>query len=219
MLKRMKDELAKYKSDNTRLKEQLVEAEEKEEQAGAPSGWEEERTSLTKQVDSLQAEIKSSIAKLESQMGEVRRELAATQKERDQFKLASDNIQQQLRVSTQQARTDVAQLQQENALLERRAQDAEQKVSLLLDQVEQSVDTYRRQSRQVEPTNNFSHDRSLSGADSVSVSETSLYDGGNRNSTALDSLATGRIPTKITDSVMPSILRTGHQQVVVPQKD
>jgi chromosome segregation ATPase len=190
MLKRMKDELAKYKSDNTRLKEQLAESEEKGASKEVPSGWEEERTSLNKQIESLQAEIQSSVSQLERQMGEVRKELASAQQERDSLKKNNEETQRQLTSSTQQARSDLAQLQQENALLERRAQDAEQKVSLLLDQVEHSVDNYRRQSRQVESNgngNNVGHHRTLSNTDSIS--ETSLYEGGNRNSLALDSLA------------------------------
>jgi hypothetical protein len=190
MLKRMKDELAKYKSDNTRLKEQLAESEEKGASKEAPSGWDEERTSLNKQIESLQTEIQSSVSQLERQMGEVRKELASAQQERDSLKKNNEETQRQLTSSTQQARSDLAQLQQENALLERRAQDAEQKVSLLLDQVEHSVDNYRRQSRQVESHgngNNVGHHRTLSNTDSIS--ETSLYEGGNRNSLALDSLA------------------------------
>jgi hypothetical protein len=190
MLKRMKDELAKYKSDNTRLKEQVAESEEKGASKEVPSGWEEERTSLNKQIESLQAEIQSSVSQLERQMGEVRKELASAQQERDSLKKNNEETQRQLTSSTQQARSDLTQLQQENALLERRAQDAEQKVSLLLDQVEHSVDNYRRQSRQVESNgngNNVGHHRTLSNTDSIS--ETSLYEGGNRNSLALDSLA------------------------------
>jgi hypothetical protein len=189
MLKRMKDELAKYKSDNTRLKEQLSEAEGKGMSQEASSGWEAERASLNKQIESLQADIKTSVSQLERQMAEVKKELAAAQQERDQLKNRNEETQRQLSTSTQQARSDLAQLQQENVLLERRAQDAEQKVSLLLDQVEQSVDTYRRQSRQVDTNGGpgKSHERTLSTSESVS--ESSLYDGGNRNSTALDSLA------------------------------
>jgi chromosome segregation ATPase len=192
MLKRMKDELAKYKSDNTRMKEQLLEADEAAAaRSTAPSSWEEERVSLTKQIDTLQAEIKSSASQLESQMAEVRKELATAQQERDHLRQNHEETQRQLSASTQQARSELAQLQEENTLLEQRAQDAEHKVSLLLDQVESSVDNYRRQSRQVaEPTNNngaVSHQRTLSNAESVS--ETSLYGVDNRNSMALDSLA------------------------------
>lgn len=194
MLKRMKDELAKYKSDNTRMKEQLLEADEAAAaRSTAPSSWEEERVSLTKQIDTLQAEIKSSASQLESQMAEVRKELAIAQQERDHLKQNHEETQRQLSASTQQARSELAQLQEENSLLEQRAQDAEHKVSLLLDQVESSVDNYRRQSRQVtEPTNGGggaqSHQRTLSNAESI-VSETSLYGVDNRNSMALDSLA------------------------------
>ncbi|TVY65606.1 Tip elongation aberrant protein, partial [Lachnellula suecica] len=154
MLKRMKDELAKSKSENTRMKEQLTEADEAATAKSAvPSAWEEERSSLTKQIDTLQAEMKASASQLESQMAQVRKELATAQQERDSLKQNHEETQRQLSVSTSQARSDLAQMQQENALLERRAQDAEQKVSLLLDQVESSVDNYRRQSRQPEPTN------------------------------------------------------------------
>lgn len=187
MLKRMKDELAKYKTDNTRLKEELAISEEK---GAVPGGWEAERSSLTKQIDSLQAEIKTSVSQLEHQMSEVRKELASAQQERDLLKESNDQTQRQLMSATEQSRSELSQLQQENALLERRAQDAEQKVSLLLDQVEHSVDNYRRQSRQVDATNGApanTHNRTLSATDSVS--ESSLYEGGNRNSMALDSLA------------------------------
>jgi hypothetical protein len=77
--------------------------------------------------------------------------------------------------------------------LEKRAQDAEHKVGLLLDQVENSVDHYRRRSRQApsigsEATpniNNTGHQRQES-------SEAGSEYGGlgdARNSTALDNLA------------------------------
>lgn len=186
MLKRMKDELAKYKLENSRMKEQLSEAEEKPASREVPDSWEIERANLNKQIESLQVDVKSSVSQLERQMAEVQNELAAAQHERDQLKQNNEETHRQLSSSTQQAKADLAQLQQENALLERRAQDAEQKVSLLLDQVEHSVDNYRRQSQRVEP-NGASHQRAISNAESAS--ETSLYDGENRNSMALDSLA------------------------------
>ena len=197
MLKRMKDELAKYKTENTRMKEQLTDVEEKagsgSGSGAAPGAWEEERMKLTGQIESLQAGVKTSVSQLESQMAEVKRELVAAQQERDYLKHNNEETQRQLTSSTQQARADIQQMQQENVLLERRAQDAEQKVSLLLDQVESSVDNYRRQSRQVEANggnhSGKSHQRSVSGAESIS--ETSSYggEGVNRNSMALDSLA------------------------------
>jgi chromosome segregation ATPase len=183
MLKRMKDELTKYKTDNTRMKAQLEDAESTSK---APSNWEEERSGLTKKIDILQTEIKTSAAQLERQMADVKQELAKTKADRDNLAKASEQ-------SQQKARADLAQLQQENAQLERRAQDAEQKVSLLLDQVESSVDNYRRQSRNAELNSQpnphiHTHQRNLSAADSEASS--SVYGASdNRNSMALDSLA------------------------------
>ncbi|PBP24073.1 kelch domain-containing protein [Diplocarpon rosae] len=194
MLKRMKDELSKYKSENHNLKELLAKSEEKNGASReASSGWEQERDALNKQIDALQAELKSSAAVLERQLTEIKKELEASQQERDQLKQNHEQTQQQLAAATQQARSDLAQLQEENSQLERRALDAEQKVSLLLDQVESSVDNYRRQSRLLEPTHGAvaaanAHTRNGSVTDSVSSS--SLYEGGNRSSMALDSLAT-----------------------------
>lgn len=189
MLKRMKDELAKYKTENKSMKEQLTEAEERASKSAAPAEWETERASLSKQVETLQAEMRSTSQQLERQMAEVRKELDSVQHERDILMRTHEETQRQLDVA-QQAKSELSQLQQENTLLERRAQDAEQKVSLLLDQVESSVDNYRRQSRQPEPINTnavASHSRTISASESVS--ETSLYGDGNRNSMALDSLA------------------------------
>ena len=185
MLKRMKDELAKYKSENSRMKEQLVEAEDRSTALEANTGWEKERSELNRQIEDLQSHLRSSVSQLEQQMAQVRNELAAAQKERDGLRLSNEETQQQLASSTQRATADITQMQEENALLERRAQDAEQKVSLLLDQVEHSVDNYRRQSHRVDP-NGSQHQRNVSGGDSMS--EDSLYEP-NRNSMALDSLA------------------------------
>ena len=189
MLKRMKDELAKYKSDNTRLKEQMLEQDEKATAREGPASWEEERSGLNSQIETLQASLKTSVSQLEQQMAQVQKELASANQERDQLKQNHESTQKQLAHSTQQAKADLEQLQEENALLERRAEDAEQKVTMLLDQMVNSVDNARRQSQRVEvPTGGGTHQRNVSGAESVS--DTSLYgDNGNRNSMALDSLA------------------------------
>lgn len=186
MLKRMKDELAKYKTENTRLKEQAIEADDKSAAKEASAGWESERADLSKQIETLQAEMRSSGAQMEQKLAEFRNELQIAQQERDQLKGSHEETQKKLDSSTQQARQELDQLQQENAQLERRAQDAETKVSLLLDQVEQSVDTYRRQSR-IEPLHGGTIDRNV--RDSAG-SESSLFAGNDkRSSVALDSLA------------------------------
>jgi chromosome segregation ATPase len=193
MLKRMKDELSRYKFENGKMKTELEEAESKATSSKEISGdWDVERGLLKSQIDTLQAELKSSHSLLEKQMQEVRAELQISHRERDQFKKSHQDAQQQLSSSMQQARSDLTQLQKENALLEQRAMDAEQKVSLLLDQVESSVDNYRRQSRlPAESHPAQGHTRNLSGADSTGGD--SVYSnaapGIDRNSMALDSLA------------------------------
>ncbi|CAL3968233.1 unnamed protein product [Diplocarpon coronariae] len=194
MLKRMKDELSKYKSENNNLKELVAKSEERSGASReASSGWEGERASLHKQIEGLQAEAKSAVTLLEHQMAQVKEELAASQQERDQLKQNHEQSQRQLATAAEQARSDLAQLQEENSQLERRALDAEQKVSLLLDQVESSVDNYRRQSRLVEATNGavtVADAHARHGSVTESVSSSSMCDGGNRSSMALDSLAT-----------------------------
>ena len=130
---------------------------------------------------------------MEDQLSDVRKELEATKTDRDRLTQAHDQAQRQISTSVEQNRQDLEQLQQENASLEQRALDAEQKVSLLLDQVESSVDNYRRQSHMLsDAVANKGHARNLSDIDSVSGD--SLYSdtterGNDRNSMALDSLA------------------------------
>jgi chromosome segregation ATPase len=150
MLKQLKDQLSRFKTENTRLKEQMVELEDKIEADArnakkAPQDWEAQREALQGKIDALQNELQSSSARLEGQMQSMRQELADARRERD---AASRNAEEVTRLLNG-SRKDLEQLQQENGLLERRAQDAEQKVGLLLDQVESSVDSYRRRSRQV----------------------------------------------------------------------
>ncbi|QSZ32334.1 hypothetical protein DSL72_001908 [Monilinia vaccinii-corymbosi] len=194
MLKRMKDELSRYKQDNARLKEQLTAAEERSTATKSPTSWESERAVLIGQIETLQSEMNSSSAQMQKQLEDVRRELQVTQTSHSNLKQSHERLEKQLASTTEQARHELGQLQEENAQLEKRAQDAEEKVSLLLDQVESSVDNYRRQSRQVDgivggPATAASKRNSIGHE---SVSESSIYGGGasdNRNSFALDSLA------------------------------
>ncbi|KAL8290881.1 hypothetical protein RB598_006224 [Gaeumannomyces tritici] len=143
MLKKLKEELARYKNENSRLKSEVIELEDKT--SGAPSDWESEKASLTKKIETLQSEMMSATTQLEKQMQAVRKELDTAKRERDSAVKHSEEASQRINTS----KKDLEQLQHENALLQERAQDAEEKVSLLLDQVETSVDNYRRRSRQV----------------------------------------------------------------------
>ena len=200
MLKRMKDELSKYKTQNARMQTELDEAQKQTaerslEQDGLAE-WEDERTSLKREIEEMQEHIKTSVSQLESQMQEVRDELKAAQDERDQYRSNSDHAQRHLAEVTQQARADLEQLKSENNLLESRALDAEQKVSLLLDQVVSSVDNHRRRSQHVQPNGVLGHQRTNSATSAVgnharadSMSQDSTYGPDNRSSVALDSLA------------------------------
>ena len=201
MLKQLKDQLARYKSENSRLKEDLVEMEDK---GSSPADWEAERSALQQKVTDLQEEVKASSAQLEKQLLTVRQELADARRAKDEAVKTNEAATSLLTSS----RKDLEQLQQENALLERRAQDAEQKVSLLLDQVETSVGNYRRRSRQVlsmtsdqlmPTTTKSSTNSSSNGANGTSAGHIrqessdaeSAYGGLSeaRNSAALDNLA------------------------------
>lgn len=190
MLKQLKEQLSRYKSENTRLKsdmdsmeERLQNGEGNSRSVEAPAHWESERTELQQQVESLQDELRTSGSQLEKKYETVQRELADLQKEKS---TTSKQLSTHMK--------DLEQLRSENALLEQRATDAEQKVSLLLDQVEHSVDSYRRRSRQtnlpaVEPSSNgagLGHARDES-SEVESVYGHSSTDG--RNSAALDNLA------------------------------
>lgn len=199
MLKQLKEQLSRYKAENARLKEELVDAETKGASGEAPADWEDERRQLHIKIEDLQQEIQGSSAQLQQQLQSVRQQLADTRQAQDAAMRNSEVANERL-VAT---RKDLEQLQHENALLEQRANDAETKVSMLLDQVENSVTNYRRRSRvvpsvdsaeqiasnptvTVEPTTNGGHARQES-SDAGSVYSPTLGDA--RNSAALDNLA------------------------------
>jgi Galactose oxidase, central domain/Kelch motif len=201
MLKWMNEELSKYKTQNTRLQSELEaikggdrSASQNEEDAAKLAA---ERDALQKSLDDIQKRSGLQLSKLESQLSSISAELAAAQAERDQHRLNHE----ELTISAQQTRSELAQMQSENQMLESRAMDAEQKVTMLLDQVGQSVGNYRRQS-QIHPGTaphvnvNGDHDRqspsslvSSGGRDRADSSSQDEMFTDNRGSLALDSLA------------------------------
>ena len=95
MLKRMKDELTKYKSQNTRLQSELELAQA--ETRGLADDhdatkWQSERAALEESIDELKSRSTVQIAALETQMSEVRRELSIVQAERDQHRSNHDSL-------------------------------------------------------------------------------------------------------------------------------
>jgi hypothetical protein len=207
MLKRMKDELTKSKSANGKLQAELDrsvadrDATRTVDQEG-PANWESERRALRREIEEMQESVKGSVYQLERQMEEVQAELHNAEQERDHYRISHEKTQQYLSHATQQAQADIDKLRTENSMLESRAMDAENKVSELLDQMESSVDNYRRQSRGPGAANGLSHaqnnahlhTRNPSNASYLSASTVgadSVYSSGagDRNSLALDNLA------------------------------
>ena len=202
MLKRMKDELAKYKTQNAQLKSDLDASKDGEPVTdhAAEERWTEERTALQRSIDDIRSETISQIATLESNLTNVQRELHAVKQDRDMAKMNHES----LVGSVGQTQNELAQLKSENNMLETRALDAERKVTMLLDQVGQSVGNYRRQSQgpqaaQRESTgagpNGINHNREQSSSTMASTAthESSSQPEGEFNDTrgslALDNLA------------------------------
>ncbi|KAM3566060.1 hypothetical protein ARSEF4850_000959 [Beauveria asiatica] len=201
MLKQMKEQLQRYKAENARLKtdmeameDRLQNGESNGRSLEAPAEWETGKHDLEQRIEALQEELRTSGSQLEKKYAGVQRELADLQKDKEQTS-------KQLATHVK----DLDQLRSENALLEQRATDAEQKVSLLLDQVEHSVDSYRRRSRQPNMTpveaGGANGLGGLGHARQESSEIESVYGGGggggggahssvdDRNSAALDNLA------------------------------
>ncbi|KAK5109542.1 hypothetical protein LTR62_006893 [Meristemomyces frigidus] len=153
MLSKMKQELQRVKNENGEMKRKLEGASARDrgspDEAGAEA-WGVERERYRKEVEASQAELKSSVSALEGRIETMQTQLQQSHTELEQTRSAHVSQQAELHNLTAthtQTRGDLDHLRRENGLLEERARDAEGKVQLLLDQVEHSVDNYRRQSR------------------------------------------------------------------------
>ncbi|KAI9708917.1 MAG: Negative regulator of mitotic exit [Bogoriella megaspora] len=152
MLSKMKQELQRYKTQNTELEKELATTQRSLSSRGPENpNWEEERVALQRQLRDMEIRAKDAMSSLETQMIQVQEQLAYVQREHEELSDSHSHTQQQLDAAHSQAAKDFESMKRENQLLEARAQDAEQKVQLLLDQVESSVDNYRRQSQQLLP--------------------------------------------------------------------
>jgi hypothetical protein len=91
----------------------------------------------------VQTNLKTSVSRLETQLSTLQAELAIARTDRE----AATQHAQQLETSAAHSRTEFDALRQQNEVLDERARDAESRVRMLLDQFENSVDNYRRQSQ------------------------------------------------------------------------
>jgi DNA repair exonuclease SbcCD ATPase subunit len=199
MLKRMKDEVDKYRVYTNKLQGELETAQKALEQSAdskSSADWESERDELQKSLSDLENNMRSSITGLESQISQLKEDLSAAETARDSSQSAHEEAKRELIAAAERTRGELEQLKQENSLLESRAVHAEQKVSMLLDQMVTSVDNHRRQSQHGQNLNPIS--RSHSTASTATVSGRPRGDSNisrddsflnNRSSMALDSLA------------------------------
>lgn len=201
MLKRMKDELSRYKTQNVKIQSDLEIAHKSLEgasnQPDAPAEWEAERSRLQKSISDLEQTTSSSLEGLEEQVSQLKTQLAAAETEKTNSQSEHERIRQEIMSTAERSRAELDQLKQENTLLEARASDAEKKVNMLLEQVETSVGHYRRQSQHGQGPNGISRSHSNASSNTVggraradsNVSQESTSFPDNRGSMALDSLA------------------------------
>lgn len=200
MLKRMKDELGRYKTQNAKMQSDLETTQRSLESAGgqadASAEWGAERSRLQKSISDLEQSTSSSLENLESQMSQLKEELAVAEAEKEKSQIEHERIRQELLSTAERSRIEMEQLKEENSHLETRASDAEQKVNMLLEQVQTSVGHYRRQSQHGQGTNGISRSHSNASSNAAggraradsNVSQDSSFPD-NRGSMALDSLA------------------------------
>jgi len=114
---------------------------------------------LQKDLEKMKTDLEAQLSTLHHQLGEREADLNTLRNSHETTQASFAALQS----THETSRADIERLQRENAHLEERARDAENKVQLLLDQVESSVDNYRRQSSMPNgAANGFSHHRALS---------------------------------------------------------
>jgi hypothetical protein len=184
MLSKMKQELQRVKNENSDLRKKVEKIRGDGEGSArgtpeVPADWETERDSLKREVESTQASLKSSVSALEQKLATMQSQLQMAESELEQSKTSHATARSDftaLQATHSQTRSDIERMQKENSTLEERARDAENKVQLLLDQVEHSVDNYRRQSRMSDmvtpvPNGTASHSRNTSTASEATTVE------------------------------------------------
>ncbi|CAG8229085.1 unnamed protein product [Penicillium nalgiovense] len=203
MLKRMKDELSRYKTQNAKIQSELDVAqkslENSDSQTSSSAEWDAERSRLELSISELQSRTSSSISSLESQITQLKQDLDQATTEKEVSRSEHERLKQELLTAAEKSRSELDQLKQENTHLETRASDAERKVNMLLEQVQTSVGHYRRQSHLGQGSNGISRTHSNASSNTISrgngraradsnVSQDSTFPD-NRGSMALDSLA------------------------------
>ena len=196
MLKKMKEELTKYKTANQRLSSELEASRDGMRSVSSTNTdateWANERDAMSSAISEMKAQMAGQISILESNMASVKRDLEKAQAERDEQKASHSELSQSISKREQ----ELAELKTENSMLETRALDAEHRVTMLLDQVGSSVNNYRRAS-QMQPlpaiatTNGVvtNANRAMSPSTATDTSSQAGDHDEGRGSVALDNLA------------------------------
>lgn len=184
MLKLMKEELSRYKERVAVLEVERNEAREQLSRVnGSPDSNPEaaaEKVVLQNKLEDLNKRFIEQTTSLEKQLRDIRDELASVRLERDQLNFNLQRTESRLKeanASAAEARAHAERLEHENQMLDERANEAEQKVTQMLDQFESSVDAYRRTEFQT-------------NANDLESARESMYGPDARSSIALDSLQT-----------------------------
>lgn len=152
MLSKMKQELQRVKTESAGYQQEVESLRAKDHTGdsrdiSAEETWKQERSLMQDNLEAAQTALKEAIGPLEAKIKELETDMSARDADLQALRTAHqatrsdlDNLQ-----STHDAsRSDIERLARENSQLENRAEAAEQRVQLLLDQVENSVDHYRR---------------------------------------------------------------------------
>ncbi|KAH7405756.1 hypothetical protein DE146DRAFT_690556 [Phaeosphaeria sp. MPI-PUGE-AT-0046c] len=145
MLAKMKQELDRYKTANTKLEEELDQARSstRDRSHEQNSEWEAERSRLQSELAGTQEKMTTTVVNLENQLAKMQSEVAGARKQAE----AAAASTKQAEIAAEQTRGDLEALQRQHVLVEERAREAESRVQMFLDQFETSVDSYRRQSQ------------------------------------------------------------------------
>ena len=104
--------------------------------------WEAKEMSLRSELSNVQGTMKTTVTRLETQLVTLQTDLAAARQDAE----VAANKTRQAESSATQTRGELDSLRQQYTLVEERAREAENRVQMFLDQFENSVDNYRRQS-------------------------------------------------------------------------
>ncbi|KAK8202245.1 Negative regulator of mitotic exit [Zalaria obscura] len=183
MLAKMRKELQRVKSQAAEYLKELERLKDTSSKSGeAPTGWTQDRDNLQNQLETLQKELTASKSALETKITDLQAEITNRDSDLEALRSSHRHTQadlSELQTTHTQSRAELERLERDNSVLEARATDAEKKVQLLLDQVESSVDNYRRQSQQglAPGPNGLGHRRVPSNLSTVSSSTAGIGSG------------------------------------------